>query len=91
MVFTVLLLWSKFAYCKICKESRVTSSLYSAVLKAEMKMQQKYGKNIKVKHKRERTRGKGKGGHFARKEGIICINKCERERMREFCRLQGRL
>lgn len=60
MLFTVLLLQSKFGLCKICKESTVTSLSYSAVLKSEMKICQKYGKNIKVKHKTEK-RGKGKG------------------------------
>lgn len=73
MFFTILLLQSTFAYCKICEEFSVTSSLYSAVLKAEMKIQQKYGKNIKVKHKRERTRGKGKGGCYARKKRVIVL------------------
>lgn len=49
------------AFCKICKGISVTL-LYSAVLKSEMKICQKYGKDIEVKHKTERRRRKGKGG-----------------------------
>ena len=80
MLFTVLLLWSKFAYCKICKESSAATLLYSAVLKSETKICQKRGKNIKVKHKTERSRGKGKGGIYARKIRHICIRKYENEK-----------
>lgn len=89
MRFTVPLLQSKFAYCKICKEPSVASLLYSAVLKSEMKIWQKYGKNIKVKDKTERSIAKGRGIDYARKKRHVSIKKYERERMRRFWRLLG--
>lgn len=65
IICAFFLLQCQFTFCKICKETSVTL-LYSAVLKSEMKICQKYGKNIEVKNKTERRRRKGKEGGYDR-------------------------